>query len=281
MVVATIKAFLKNNSETVVIFGAFGMLGHALQEVFPEAIFQGRDIDITDRARVQSLLLEIKPAIVINAAAYTDVEGCEENREQAFDVNGRAPGYIAEACHASDSLLVHYSTDYVFNGTQKEYRESDNPDPINVYGASKLLGEHLIQIEHDKFLIIRTSWLFGAYGRNFVDTMLSLSLHTEQVRVVNDQFGRPTYTNDLAIETKKLLNREPGIYHVTNSGTCSWYEFARAIIPNAISCSTDEFPQRARRPTYSVLVSSKTAPLRHWREALADYLTTKDRILCK
>jgi dTDP-4-dehydrorhamnose reductase len=174
---------------------------------------------------------------------------------------------------------VHYSTDYVFNGQQKEYRETDTPDPINVYGASKLLGEHNIQAEHDKFLIIRTSWLFGAYGRNFVDTMLTTSPHTEQVRVVNDQFGRPTYTKDLAIETRKLLDRKPGIYHVTNSGTCSWYEFARAIIPNVIPCSTDEFPRKARRPTYSVLLSTKTRPLRHWREALADYLTTKGRTL--
>jgi dTDP-4-dehydrorhamnose reductase len=176
---------------------------------------------------------------------------------------------------------VHYSTDYVFNGTQKEYWETDTPDPINVYGASKLLGEQLIQAEHDKFLIIRTSWLFGAYGRNFVDAMLTISPHTEQVRVVNDQFGRPTYTKDLAMETKNLLDREPGIYHVTNSGTCSWYEFARAIIPNAIPCSTDEFPRKARRPTYSVLLSTKTAPLRHWREALADYLSTQDRSLCQ
>ena len=281
VVVASIKASLNNRSDTVVILGAFGMLGHALQEVFPDAIFQGRDLDITDRSRVRSYLRETEPAVVINAAAYTDVEGCEENREQAFEVNGRAPGHIAEACHASGSLLVHYSTDYVFNGTQKEYRETDTPDPINAYGASKLLGEQLIQTEHDKFLIIRTSWLFGAYGRNFVDTMLTLSPHTEQVRVVNDQFGRPTYTKDLAIETKKLLDREPGIYHVTNSGTCSWYEFARAIIPNAIPCSTAEFPRKARRPTYSVLLSTKTAPLRHWREALADYLTTQDRSLCQ
>lgn len=268
-------------TSSIVIFGAFGMLGHALQEVFPDAIFQGHNLNITDRAQIKSYLLEIKPAIVINAAAYTDVEGCEENREQAFEVNGRAPGYIAEACHASGSLLVHYSTDYVFNGTQKEYRETDTPDPINVYGESKLLGEHNIQTKHDKFLIIRTSWLFGAYGRNFVDTMLTLSQQMEQVKVINDQFGRPTYTIDLAIETKKLLDREQGIYHVTNSGTCSWYVFAKTIIPNAIPCSTDEFPRKARRPKYSVLKSTKTRPLRHWRDALADYLTTKDRTLCQ
>jgi dTDP-4-dehydrorhamnose reductase len=270
MVVAPIKA------SPVVIFGAFGMLGHALQRVFPDALFQGRNLDITDDARVRAFLMDLKPALVINAAAYTDVEGCEENRDQAFEVNGRAPGYIAEACHESGSLLVHYSTDYVFNGEKQEYYETDPPDPINVYGASKLLGEQLIRKHHDNFLIIRTSWLFGPHGRNFVDTMLTLSRTMEQVKVVNDQFGRPTYTNDLAGMTRTLLEKEHGIYHVTNDGTCTWYEFAQAIIPNAVPCSTVEFPRKATRPRYSVLVSTRTRPLRHWREALADYLTTKD-----
>lgn len=273
MVVASIKA------SPVVIFGAFGMLGHALQEIFPEALFKGRDLDITDEKKVYAFLLEVKPAIVINAAAYTDVEGCEENKNHAFDVNGRAPGYIADACHELGSLLVHYSTDYVFNGEKKEYFETDAPDPINVYGASKLLGEQLIRKNHDRYLIIRTSWLFGAHGKNFVDTMLTLSRQMEQVKVVSDQVGRPTYTKDLAAETRKLIGREPGIYHITNSGTCSWYEFAQAIIPNAVPCSSDEFRRKARRPKYSVLVSNKTRPLRHWREALADYLITKDRSL--
>jgi dTDP-4-dehydrorhamnose reductase len=273
MVVASIK------TSQVVIFGAFGMLGHALQQVFPEALFTARDLDITDDARVRAFMRDLKPALVINAAAYTDVEGCEENREQAFEVNGRAPGYIAEACHESGALLVHYSTDYVFNGEKQEYIETDVPDPINVYGASKLLGEQLIQKHHDKYLLIRTSWLYGPYGHNFVDTMLTLSRQMEQVKVVNDQFGRPTYTSDLAVETRNLLEKEPGIYHITNDGTCTWYEFARAIIPNAVPCPTDEFPRKAARPKHSVLVSTKTEPLRSWREALADYLMTKDRSL--
>lgn len=273
MVVAPIKA------SPVVIFGAFGMLGHALRQVFPEAVFKGRDLDITDDARVREFLLEVKPAIVINAAAYTDVDGCEDNQEHAFKVNGQAPGQIANACHESGSLLIHYSTDYVFNGEKEEYSESDAPDPINVYGASKLLGEQLIQENHDNFLIIRTSWLFGPHGRNFVDTMLTLSQQMERVKVVSDQFGKPTYTKDLATATASLLDREPGIYHVTNDGTCSWYDFARAIIPNAVPCSSDEFPRKAKRPKYSVLKPTRTRPLRHWREALADYLTTKDRSL--
>lgn len=263
----------------VVIFGANGMLGHALQQVFPDAIFKGRELDITDATLVRTFIREIKPAIVVNAAAYTDVEGCEENRERAFEVNGRAPGYIAEACHASGSLLVHYSTDYVFNGEKQEYIETDEPCPINVYGASKFLGEQLIEKYHDKYLIIRTSWLFGPHGRNFVDTMLTISQQMEQVKVVNDQFGRPTYTHDLAVATRILLESEPGVYHVTNDGTCSWFEFARAIIPNAVPCSTNQFTRKARRPKYSVLSSTKTSPLRHWCDALADYLKTKNRTL--
>lgn len=271
MVVAPIK------TSDVVIFGAFGMLGHALQQVFPQALCKGHDLDITDQAQLRAFMRNSTPAIVINAAAYTDVEGCEEHREQAFGVNGRAPGYIAEACHESGSLLVHYSTDYVFNGEKQVYIETDNPDPINVYGASKLLGEQLVRKYHDNFFIIRTSWLFGPHGRNFVDTVLTLSRQVDQVKVVNDQFGRPTYTHDLAQKTRNLLEKEPGIYHVTNDGTCTWYEFARAIIPNAVPCQTDEFPQKARRPKYSVLASTRTQPLRPWREALADYLMTKNR----
>jgi dTDP-4-dehydrorhamnose reductase len=273
MVVAPIK------TSPVVIFGAFGMLGHALQQAFPEAVYKGRDLDITDDGMVRAFLMDNKPAIVINAAAYTDVEGCEEKREQAFEVNGMSPGYIAEACHESGSLLVHYSTDYVFNGEKQEYCERDAPDPINVYGASKLLGEQLIQQYHDNYRIIRTSWLYGPHGRNFVDTMLTLSRQMDQVKVVNDQFGRPTYTHDLAVKTRDLIEKEPGIYHVTNDGTCTWYEFAKAIIPNAVPCATGEFPRKATRPKYSVLVSTRTRPLRPWREALADYLMTKDRSL--
>jgi dTDP-4-dehydrorhamnose reductase len=258
--------------EKVVILGAFGMLGHALQEVFPDAIFKGHELDITNEAEIQSYIKSEKPAIVINAAAYTDVEGAEDHPDLAFAVNGTAPGYIAEACRDCGALLVHYSTDYVFNGQKEEYFEDDSPAPINVYGRSKLLGENLIQENLSSYLIIRTSWLYGPHGKNFVDTMIVLSGQMEFVKVVNDQFGRPTYTKDLAAATKRMLGKESGVYHITHDGTCSWYEFAKAIIPNALPCPTNEFPRKARRPQYSVLKSSKTRPLRHWREALADYL---------
>jgi dTDP-4-dehydrorhamnose reductase len=276
VVVVSIKA----PGKKVLILGASGMLGHALPAVFPDAILKGHELDITNKARIKSYIHSEKPAIVINAAAYTDVEGAEDGPELAFAVNARAAGSVAEACSETGALLVHYSTDYIFNGEKEEYFENDSPDPLNVYGKSKLLGEQLIRDSHDSYLIIRTSWLYGPHGKNFVDSMIALSGQMEFVRVVNDQFGRPTYTKDLAAGTKEILGREPGIYHLTNDGTCSWYEFARAIIPNAVPCPTAEFPRKARRPQYSVLRSTKTRPLRHWREALADYLSTKNRSLC-
>jgi hypothetical protein len=182
---------------------------------------------------------------------------------------------LAEACAEVKAKLVHYSTDYVFDGSRKEYAESDAANPINAYGRSKLRGEQNIVRVTEDYRIVRTSWLFGESGKNFVDTMLSLSKQMENVKVVNDQVGKPTYTVDLAAKTREILEMPPGIYHITNDGTCSWYEFAGAIIPNAVPCTSEEFPRKAKRPGFSVLTNTKTAPLRHWREALADYLRKK------
>jgi dTDP-4-dehydrorhamnose reductase len=157
-----------------------------------------------------------------------------------------------------------------------DYREDDRPNPLSAYGRSKLLGEQSIQKKLKNYRIIRTSWLFGAHGKNFVDTILTLSRQMPQVKVVNDQVGKPTYTVDLARKTPEIISREPGIYHLTNNGVCSWYEFASAFIPNAVPCSTAEFPRKAKRPAFSVLVNSKTTPLRHWSEALKEYLQSKE-----
>lgn len=273
MVVATVKEM---KPKKCVIIGAGGMLGHALQEVFPEAHRSGRaNIDITDEDAVFRGLTELSPHIVINAAGYTDVDGCEDNREYAHSVNGRGPGYIAHACAECDAVLVHYSTDYVFDGLKPEYVETDEPHPINAYGESKLLGEKNIRKNIDNFRLIRTSWLFGAYGKNFVDTILALSNQIPLVRVVNDQVGKPTYSVDLARKTREIITCEPGIYHITNDGQCSWYEFASAFIQNAVPCTTAEFPKKAKRPAYSVLTNTKTAPLRHWKDAVRDYIQRK------
>ncbi len=255
------------------ILGADGMLGSDLCQVFPDAIpFTHSDLDITNREDVIRFIREITPDVVINAAAYTNVDGCEDERELAFQVNGEAPGYIAEACSYIGATLVHFSTDYVFDGSKKEYVESDATNPINAYGESKLLGEQEIVRHMDDYRIIRISWLFGMNGRNFVDTMLRLSGEMDTVKVVNDQFGKPTYTADLARKTQEIIDLEHGIYHVTNDGVCSWYEFASAVIDNVVPCSSDDFPTRAKRPTYSVLTNTKTTPMRHWREAVLEYL---------
>jgi dTDP-4-dehydrorhamnose reductase len=276
VVVAPIKIPGEVKGSDVLILGAFGMLGHALQAVFPGAILKGRDLDITDQALVSSFIRDQTPKIVINSAGYTNVDGCEDEPEHAFAVNGMALAHIATACQQTRATLVHYSTDYIFDGSKQEYIESDAPNPISLYGQSKLLGEEMIREHMDDYRIIRTSWLFGRHGKNFVDTILQLSGQMETVKVVTNQVGRPTYAVDLAEKTPDIIGREPGIYHVTNDGTCSWFEFARAFIPNAVPCTTEEFPRRAKRPRYSVLTSTKMPPMRHWREALAAYLKTKE-----
>jgi dTDP-4-dehydrorhamnose reductase len=273
-VVAAIKEVKSGN---VLIFGAGGMLGHSIRDVFPDAMtFGHRDVEITDAVAVRTEIHREKPFAVINAAAYTDVDGCEDNQDHANAVNGLAPGYLASACSDTGAILVHYSTDYIFDGTRMDYREDDRPNPLSAYGRSKLLGEQSIQKKLKNYRIIRTSWLFGAHGKNFVDTILTLSRQMPQVKVVNDQVGKPTYTVDLARKTPEIISREPGIYHLTNNGVCSWYEFASAFIPNAVPCSTAEFPRKAKRPAFSVLVNSKTTPLRHWSEALKEYLQSKE-----
>lgn len=255
------------------ILGAGGMLGTDLCSVFPDAVkLTHADIDITDRELIIETIRRIEPDVVINAAAYTDVDGCEDRKELAFDVNGRAAGYIAQGCSLVGAKLVHYSTDYVFDGSKEEYVESDLTCPINDYGESKLLGEKSIIENMDDHRIIRTSWLFGTHGRNFVNTMLKLSGEVDTIRVVNDQFGKPTYTADLAHKTAEIIDMEPGIYHITNEGVCSWYEFASAIIDNVVPCFSEDFVRKANRPKYSVLANTKTVPMRHWKEALAEYL---------
>jgi dTDP-4-dehydrorhamnose reductase len=259
------------------IIGSSGMLGSDLCKVFPDAVkFTHKDLDITSREHVLKAIREISPDVVINAAAYTDVDGCEDNQELAYEVNGNGPGNIAEACSIAGAKLVHFSTDYIFDGSKKEYAESDTPNPINVYGRSKLLGERRIIECMGDYRIIRISWLFGTHGKNFVETMLRLSREMDTVKVVNDQFGKPTYTIDLAARVKEIIELEPGIYHITNDGVCSWYEFASSIIDNVLPCTSEEFSRKAKRPKYSVLANTKTEPMRHWKEALEAYLKERN-----
>jgi dTDP-4-dehydrorhamnose reductase len=248
----------------VLITGARGQLGTALREVFPEA--DARDVDTLD---VVSPELEYRPELVLHAAAWTDVDGAEERPDEAAAVNVTGTRNVA----GLGSPLVYYSTDYVFDGTKREpYVESDRPSPVSVYGRTKLEGEHEVR----EGWIVRSSWLFGWTGNNFVRTMLALGAERDEVAVVDDQVGCPTYVGHLAEATKELLDRPDGIWHVAATGECTWAEFARAIFVEAgLSCrvrpiSTEELGRPAPRPAYSVLRSERDdAPaLPHWREGL-------------
>jgi dTDP-4-dehydrorhamnose reductase len=269
------------------ILGANGMLGHALAYVFKDykpVLWRRSDLDITSKTHVLGKITEAKPDLIINSAAFTDVDGAEENEDIATQINGDGVGYLVQASQQVGATLVHFSTDYVFDGTKKNgYTEHDKPNPINAYGRSKLAGEdqilRLAQNDGLKFYIIRTSWLYGEHGKNFVDTMLGLAKKGEPIKVVNDQFGSPTYTVDLALAIKELIESkaEFGIYHRTNSGVTSWYEFAKEIFSvfgakaNLLPCTTEEYPRKATRPQYSILKSTKLQSMRPWQDALKEY----------
>ncbi len=276
----------------ILIFGYQGMLGHELVKVFKNnnefTLWDRNEIDIADQKDVESKIGDLKPEVVINAAAYTTVDLAEgEGKEISYRVNGEAVGFLAEACKKNDSILIHYSSDYVFNGTNKDgYREDDQLDPINEYGKSKALGEKLLKEIGPEFYLIRPSWMFGASGKNFVETMLNLAEKNKEIRVVNDQYGKPTYARDLAERTKELLElKKPfGIYHLTNEGVCTWYEFAVKIFELAevkikvIPVTSAEFPTPAKRPAYSALINTKLPLSKSWQEALRDYLIETKKI---
>lgn len=253
--------------------------------------FGHEELDVTDFAKMKEKFEDIRPELVINCTAYTDVDEAEKNRDMAFKINAEAVGNMARLCNEYDATLIHFSTDYVFDGQNSYgYKENDAAGPINVYGESKLAGEKLIAENMEKFYLIRTSWMFGSGGKNFVETMLKLGEKAlsegKELKVVNDQVGSPTYTEDfvksvVANFIEPIVRGEPrsfGIYHLANFGTCSWYEFAKKIFEikkMAVAVKpvgSGEFPRPAKRPACSILLNGKTAPLRSWVEALEDYL---------
>ena len=270
----------------ILVIGANGMLGHDLMATL-EGDVRGLDlpeIDITSFESVRRVLLTLKPEVIINAAAYTDVDGCETNVETAMAVNGEGVGLLALAAREIGAKLVQISTDYVFNGGKgSPYLEDDGQEPLSVYGESKLAGELNAAMAPD-FLIVRTQWLYGIHGKNFVETMLRLAKEKSELAVVDDQIGSPTFTRDLALAIKALLdNGCSGIYHAANGGYCSWNEFAKAIFEvegltvTVNTMTTKELNRPANRPLYSTLDCGKLAAdtgfqPRHWREALKDYL---------
>jgi len=282
----------------ILLLGSNGQLGSDLlnalegKNVLP---LTHADIDIRDGERVYRVLNEYCPDVVINTVAYHKVDEIEINSEKAFEVNAFATFHLAEACREHNAALVHFSTDYVFGGDQNRrtpYSENDKPDPVNVYGASKLSGEHLIKITWEKHYIVRTSGLYGIRGAsgkggNFVETMLRLENEGKPIRVVNDQCLTPTFTADLAGAINQLIETNQfGLYHITNEGYCTWYEFAAKIFelaglhPDLSPTTSTEFKTTARRPQYSVLAKNGIyqiglPTMRHWHNALQDYLSIR------
>ena len=273
----------------VLITGSNGMLGHDLIEVLKDKheliLTTSKTLDVTDRDKTIEIIKENNPDIVINSAAYTDVDGCEINRDLAYAVNGEGVRNLSLACRQADCPLVHISTDYVFDGTARDpIAEDGEIGPISIYGKSKLEGEKAIQEILDKYFIVRTAWLYGINGKNFPKTMLELAENHPEITVVYDEVGTPTYTPDLAWGISQLIETDLyGIYHLTNSGSCSWCEFARYIFEIAdrdvkvIPVTASEFSRPAPRPSYSVLKNEKWIengfePLRDYKEAIKEYI---------
>jgi len=282
----------------VLIIGAEGQLGQDLCAVFADTEVHraGRDrLDIVDAAAAEALIThEVRPDLVINTAAAHNVPVCEQEPALAFAVNATGSRNLAMACKAAGARLVHVSTDYVFgDGGTKPYVESDLPRPLNVYAASKVAGEHLIASVLDEHLIVRTAALYGNApcrakgGRNFIGTMLHLAATRPEVKVVTDEISTPTWTLALARQIRLLAEKgEPGLYHATCQGACSWFEFAQAIFEETgtkvtLSPTTSAaFQSPVRRPAYSVLENKHAQDqgldiMPPWREALKDYLAIR------
>jgi len=270
----------------ILIIGSKGMLGTDLMQELSKTDFEIlgwdiQDIDITKEEDMPSIEQE-NPDIIINCAAYTNVDGAETEKEKCYAVNVTGVKNLVNACKKLNIPLVQISTDYVFNGEKQGYDENDEKDPINYYGKTKAEGEDLIIKNLKKYYIIRTSWLFGKNGKNFVETIIRLCNKKDEIKVVNDQIGSPTYTKDLSKEIINIINKmdkyKYGIYHLTNSDKCSWFEFAQEIAKLSKAkckikqCTTEEFPKLARRPKFSILNNNKTEKLRSWKEALEEYL---------
>jgi len=278
----------------VAVTGSNGMLGYAIKNIFSDIELlplTRNDFDITDLDNTLLKIKEIKPDYLIHAAAYTDVDGCELNPEKAYLVNGTGARNVTMACAEIKCPIIYISTDYVFDGAKSEpYNEWDTPKPINKYGISKLLGEHFVITLTNRFYIVRTSWLYGKNGKNFVDTIGRLLLEREEIDVVNDQIGSPTYTYDLAIKLRELIGRGYGIYHITNSSHCSWYEFAEEIAMLKGSktrinpITSDKLKRPAKRPAFSVMGNTMLKleglkELRSWKDALKDYISQSHSVL--
>lgn len=275
----------------ILITGAAGMLGHDVQRAARDgghdvtALSHG-ELDIADRAATDAAVGAHAPDVVINCAAWTDVDGAEDYRDAAFAVNATGAGNVAAAAAAAGAWTIHVSSDYVFDGAgQRPYVESDPVDPLGAYGASKLQGEaEVAAAAPGHHTIVRSAWLFGTHGHCFPRTILRLAAERERLTVVADQRGCPTFTGHLAPALLALAHdRVPGVLHVAGAGACSWFEFATEIVAGAgADCqvapvTSAEYPTRARRPAYSVLASERGAPaLPAWQAGLAAFMAEID-----
>jgi len=279
----------------VLVVGALGMLGHDLLKVFAKGYevigVDKEEVDITRQGATLKIIKEISPKVIINAAGYTDVDGCEKKMRKAFAVNGEGARNVAKGCREIGAKLVYVSTDYIFDGEKKTpYRESDTPNPLNIYGESKLMGERYVEDLMEDYLIVRTQWLYGHHGRNFVETILALAQERDTIEVVHDQKGSPTYTADLSKAIAALVRKNlKGTFHVSNKGSCSWYDFALEIKRLArvrgvkiVPVSSTDLNRPAKRPLYSVfscqrLEQEASTEMRSWQKALQDYFDRRGK----
>jgi dTDP-4-dehydrorhamnose reductase len=275
--------------QKILVTGAGGQLGKELQAIassFPQYDFifpSKEELPVEDTEKVKSVCNKYHPQYLVNCAAYTAVDKAESQKELAFCVNAEAVGQLAAVCKENHTRFIHISTDYVFDGTgNTPYKEDAATNPQGVYGASKLEGEKLAMKMNPGSIIIRTSWVYSTYGKNFVKTMLKLMKEKEELNIVNDQIGSPTYAADLAAAICQVISSgiwEPGIYHYSNNGIISWHDFANAIKElTGSSCKlnpipTSQYPTSAKRPAYSALDTSKirqtyNIPVKNWKESL-------------
>ena len=270
----------------ILVTGANGMLGQDLCPILEDADFVDEvvetdieNLDITDELQVTKVIKDENPNIVIHCAAYTNVDKAEEEKELAHKINVIGTENVAKACKSVDAVMVLISTDYVFDGTEKnKYLPNDKPNPLNVYGQTKLDAENAVQKICDKYYIVRTSWLYGHHGRNFVETMIKLANEGKDLKVVNDQIGCPTWTVKLSEALCELIEEEAeyGVYHICGSGETSWYNFAEEIFKLAkidakISpCRSEEYKTKAKRPKYSALENRGVCE--NWKKSLKSYI---------
>lgn len=274
----------------VLVTGVKGQLGYDvvkdLEKRGHQPIGVDRDeMDLMDNEAIRTFIMNLKPEAIIHCAAYTAVDKAEEEVETCYQINAESVKVISECAKELDVKLIYISTDYVFDGTKEgEYVETDLPNPINVYGASKLKGEQYVQTLLEKYYIVRISWVFGVNGNNFIKTMRRLGSERDELNIINDQVGSPTYTADLARLLVDMMETDKyGIYHATNEETCSWYEFANEIFKQSgievktNPITTDQYPTAAKRPMNSRMSKAKLKAngfnlLPTWQEALAHYL---------